>query len=229
MRIMRALRAMMSNRNWVTISPEESNPRRGMIGIFAIVIGVLNGLRISGFLYLSQMAEKFTNAKMVNVPKFVISATNPMFPIKTKTHGKTITIRIPTQGVPLRESLERLRGNEPSLAIPYIILEPTIKRINTVFAVANKAITDMAKKAPCPSDLEAANASGQQDAPSSCQLTMLTDETATKTYKIAVTTTEMIKAFGMFRSGRFTSSARFTMSSKPRYAKKINVLAFSIP
>ncbi len=106
---------MASNRNWVTINPHESNPRSGIRGKFAIVTGVLKGLFHSGFRYLSQIAEKFTEANITKVPKFVISATNLMLLSRTKEADKTITARMATQGVPLPESFERLRGKEPLL------------------------------------------------------------------------------------------------------------------
>lgn len=138
---------MISIRNWVIINPQDSNPKRGISGIFAMVIGVLKGLLHSGFRYLNQMTEKFTTAKIVNVPKLVISATTPMLPTRTKKQGKIIAARMAIHGVLLPESFERLRGKKPSLAIPYIILEETSSNIKTVFAVANKAITDMVRNA----------------------------------------------------------------------------------
>ena len=51
-------------------------------------MGVLKGLFHSGFRYLSQMADKFTDAKVMKVPKFVMPATNSMFPSRTKEAAK---------------------------------------------------------------------------------------------------------------------------------------------
>ena len=112
------VRAMTSNLNCVIISPQEINPRRGISGTFDIVMGVLKGLFHSGFRYLSQMADKLTDANTMNVPKFVISATSSMLPSRTKKQGKTIMIRTAIQGDPLFESFERMLGKEPSLAMP---------------------------------------------------------------------------------------------------------------
>ena len=107
-KITRTPSARMSMRNWVIISPQESKPKRGIKGIFAMVIGVLKGLFQSGFPYLSQMTERFTVAKMMKVPRFVISATSPMLPIRTTKQGKIITARMAIHGVPLLESFDRL-------------------------------------------------------------------------------------------------------------------------
>jgi len=82
-----ALRATISRLNWVTINPQESSPRSGMSGIFAMVRGILKGRFQSGFLILSQIAERFTDAKTIKVPKLVISATTPKSPIRTKKQG----------------------------------------------------------------------------------------------------------------------------------------------
>ena len=109
---------MTPNWNWETINPQESNPKTGMSGIFPIVIGVLKGRCISGFRYLNQIAEKFTNAKITNVPKFVISATNPMLPKITKRQDKIVTIIMAFHGVFLLESFERLCGKEPAYDMP---------------------------------------------------------------------------------------------------------------
>ena len=69
-----------------------------MRGNFPMVTGVLKGLLHSGFRYLNQMADKFTGAKVMKVPKFVMPATNSMLPNRTKEAAKTIAVVIATHG-----------------------------------------------------------------------------------------------------------------------------------
>ena len=59
-----APRTTTSTRNCAIRSPQESNPIRGMSGIFAMAIGVLKGRSNPGFRYRSQMADRFTGAKV---------------------------------------------------------------------------------------------------------------------------------------------------------------------
>ena len=56
-------------------------------------------------LYLNQIADKFTNPKIINVPKLVISAINSIFPIIENMHDKNITIKMAVQGVPFFVSI----------------------------------------------------------------------------------------------------------------------------
>ena len=162
-------------------NPEDTNPTRGISGSFPMVRGVLNPLLRLGFRYLRTMADRLTEAKMMNVPKLVTSATNSIFPSRTKRLDVTMVTKIAAHGVPRVETFARLLGSEPSFAIPKIIREFTINRISTVLDVAKSAITDIAKNALCPRLLDAANASGEDDAPSSCQSTRLTTAIATST------------------------------------------------
>ena len=112
------LSAIISNLNWVISNPEENNPMRGIIGIFPIERGVLKRPFKLGLWYRRRMTERFTDAKMMNVPKFVISATKSMLPKNTKRLDKISVTRIAVQGLPFEESFDSTLGKEPSLAIP---------------------------------------------------------------------------------------------------------------
>ena len=91
---------------------------RGISGIFPIERGVLKRPFKLGLRYLRRITERFTEAKMMNVPKFVISATNSMLPKNTKRLDKINVTKIAVQGLPFEEIFDSILGKEPSLAIP---------------------------------------------------------------------------------------------------------------
>ena len=85
--------------NWVTISKQDINPKKDIIGNFPMLMGTLKGLSNSGFLYLNHISERLTSANVMKTPKLVIPATNCMSPIKIKTIEKTIIQKIAIHGV----------------------------------------------------------------------------------------------------------------------------------
>jgi hypothetical protein len=52
---------------------------------------------------------------------------------------------------------------------------------------------------------------------------------AKRTYKMVAIKMDRINAFGIVLAGLSVSSAKFTISSKPMYAKKISAAAPTIP
>ena len=101
--------------------------------------------------------------------------------------------------------------------------------INTVLAVANKAIAESSNPPPSPKTLDATSARGALDFPNSCGVKILIAENATAIYIIEVIRSERRIVFGRFLAGSFSSSAILIMLSKPMYAKKINAAAENMP
>ncbi len=161
--------------------PEESKPAKGIMGTLPTCNGVLKGRSRSGILILNQIADKFTEINVIKVPRLVISATRPRFSTRTKRDARRKLNAIANVGLPFLETLDSGLGSLPSLAIPKMVLEQTIRSNNTVLAVANKAITDNNRKALPPKDCAAASARGEEDVLNSLQSRRLTADNATRT------------------------------------------------
>ena len=111
----------------------------------------------------------------------------------------------------------------------YIMREVATSVTRTVLNVANRATTDNAKNAFCPSAVCATNAKGAEDADKACQPTTETAMTETATYKIVEIIIDRMSARGINFVGFFVSPDRRTISSKPRKAKNISAAPLSTP
>jgi hypothetical protein len=97
----------------------EINPKNGINGNQPMFNGTLKGLLKPGCLCLSQIKEKFTNAKIKNVAKLVTPAIRRRSPNEAKTMDNTIVVKIAIRGTPVLSSMfENATGKAPSLDIP---------------------------------------------------------------------------------------------------------------
>lgn len=71
-----------------------NNPKTEVIGSFPKFNGTLNNLCTSGFVYLNQIKEALTTAKVIKKVKFVMLATISISPIRTKSIEKIVTNKI---------------------------------------------------------------------------------------------------------------------------------------
>ena len=115
-RMTTAPRAITFKSSWGISNPEDNNPTRGIRGILPIVRGVLNSPLKLGFRYLRTIADRLTDAKIINVPKLVTSATNCMSPKNTRRQEAIVVTRIAVQGVPLAA-----RANDDCLESPCVL------------------------------------------------------------------------------------------------------------
>jgi hypothetical protein len=119
-------------------------PSNAVMGIQPIFGLTLNGLSSSGFLFRKIIRLRFTSKNVINTPKTVAFATKVKSPRKISIIVKPMVRKTAIVGVRrFGEILANDSGKALSLAIPYIILDVTIRIIRTVFAVAKRAINDI--------------------------------------------------------------------------------------